>query len=900
MNDNAFKDGPGEEKEEVRDFTQSYVVDRSSVGGPEETAPDVVERQVEKLKSMGLQIEKFSSDLKQMGSKTPVVAKTLANMELLEEDLGKMMMKLKEVRNKIAHEEEELSDKIKRQAAVVERLKGDLSSSVNQMADMAEENQRLKDEVESMVVKSREKMDEQDSATVRGLRIACSGLEVRLVDAEAEIGRLKREVEAKSALINEKSREIVELHDEMEGLIEKINDDKLKERLSVKMRDSVARRDPEDLEGNPMESLERENIELNDRIVNMRNEIEDNENEINRLKIEIKQLKMQFSNNSNIFQSRQSVGENNMEFDPALLRFSDALESYKQIENEVGEIDTSNPYLEDEVVEDKQEVREKIVERIVEVPIEVERIVEVPVEKIVERIVEVNVTNEKEIEERLREKFDREMQEVKNTLESVKQEKASKDILASKLKENAELLRKELETERGLRKELEEKEKVKQNKPEVDFGKNPYDDDEDESKPDNNKIEIELLKGKLDQTKRERDFYKKKADETLEATQKAPSTENSSQSSRRGAPQELQISRVAAPINSIGKSSIFITKEQEIEDVLMTSSPTNPKASLFESQDFHGEMEEKVISMKKSSDIVKNTLGISTIITKEQNEERKKILERMDMNMSSLMNSSITQSNKSSGGKKNETELQLKKALKEYNILNIRIKELKKRREDLNEKEEVDRKELEEGRLHQIEKKLLDEIEKRLEVVLGEKEKHYEELKATSEVENGLRTKITNLVKQLEEEEADKPTEARNNAIVSQSKIVLENAPLKVEKPSVRNPIPGHTDHKKLETPAANLFQSKLEAVDRERMKKQISKQLFNLRNTEHKDCVSSSSINIYQQLEDNASPIIFNSKGREVLVNPHNPQLEHKRLYRHASGVQFGQDNDEERGGSL
>jgi hypothetical protein len=321
----------------------------------------------------------------------------------------------------------------------------------------------------------------------------------------------------------------------------------------------------------------------------------------------------------------------------------------------------------------------------------------------------------------------------------------------------------------------------------VDFTQNPYDDEEEPASSvpaEGLKIELEILKSKLDQVKREFELYKSRNPQSP-----AKTARDSFQQKQAGQtiPAELQISRTNLPTNEISKSSIFITKEQEIETVLRTVETR--KQNIYESQEFDHPKpvaQEKPAETKKSTADLTTNLG-SSIISKEQTEERKKILERVELNMSNLMKSSLGQS--SIGGSKtdkNDPENLLKRALKEYTILQIRIKELKKKNLDLSEKQEAAQNELQAGRDAQIEPKLSEEVESRLKKLLEEKEKHLAEYRGTADLETQLRKKLMDLIAQVEEVEKKKQesekTQATRNTL-AQSKLLLD-APQLLEPPA--------------------------------------------------------------------------------------------------------------------
>lgn len=726
-------------------------------------------------------------------------------MELLEEDLEKLKMKLQLIRNKVIDDEAELEEQVKSLNGTVEKLRVELNLNIVQMADMADANNKLEQRIEEITIAAKQAKQENDSVALQQLRIEYNQAKITLEDQKADLARLKQDLDTRTSQLVEKEKEILDLHGEIEELMQQA-DAETKDRVSTKIRNSF-RPDRDDDYEDPKALLAQENQELKDQLANLTEESEAAQNQIMTLKLELKKLNQQlFGVSSYMQQSRASIGHEVHSSEPFDFRGTDMLRQYREVEESLSNLqgEEDNPYLSsgddsdrlfnrDSIVNQREVVVEKIIERIVEVPVEkiVERVVEVPVEvekvveKVVERLVEVKVEvpvqpagpSEREIEDRVRQSFEKDLIEVKTQLETSRAERATKEILASRLKESLEKAKQELEEEKKLRLEAEEKARIQQPAP-VDFSKNPYDDDDEPSNSvpaEGLKIELEIIKSKLEQVRREFDLYKTRHPPTSPARSARSSFQPNQKQPVQTIPAELQVSRTHIPTNDISKSSIFINKEDEIETVLRTVQIDKP--SIHESQDFD---HPKSAAKEKPAEQKKPTADLgSSIISKEQAEERKKILERVEMNMSSLMKSSLGQS--AIGGAKtdkNDPEFLLKRALKEYNVLQIRIKELKKKHLEVAEKQEAALKELQAGRDAQIEPKLLLEIEDRLKLLLEDKEKHLSEYRGTADIEAQLRKKLMDLIAQVEDAEKKKQESERSQATrntLNQSKLILDS-----------------------------------------------------------------------------------------------------------------------------
>ena len=730
--------------------------------------------------------------------------KTISNMELLEEDLEKLKAKLQLIRNKVIEDEADLGEQVKSLSGTVEKLRVELNLNIVQMADLAEANNKLELHIEEITAAAKQAKQENDSFALQQLRIEYNQAKITLEDQSAEIARLKQDLETRNSQLVEKEKDILDLHGEIEELMQQ-SDAEAKDRVSMKFRNSFRPgRDDDDFEDSK-KLLASQNQELKDQLVNLTEESETAQSQILSLKLEVKKLNQQlFGVSSYVQQGRASVDREFLSSEHFDFRGTDMMRQYREVEESLSSLqgEQDNPYIvgddsdklfnRDSIVNQPETVGEKVVERIVEVPVEkiVERVVEVPievekvVERVVERIVEVKVEvpvpqtgpSERDIEDRLKQAFEKDLNEVKSQLETSKAERTTKEIQASRLKESLEKAKQELEAEKKLR--LQAEAKTQQPAP-VDFLKNPYDDDEEEpasSVPiEGLKIELEILKSKLEQVRREFDHYKAKNPPTSPVRSARSSFQPNPKQPGQIVPAELQVSRTHIPTNDISKSSIFINKEEEIETVLRTVQIDKP--SIHESQDFD---HPKTAARNKPAEQKKPTADLgSSIITKEQAEERKKILERAEMNMSSLMKSSLGQS--SIGGArsdKNDPEFQLKRALKEYNVLQIRIKELKKKHLEVAEKHEAALKELQACKDAKAEPRLLQEAEDRLKQLLEEKEKHLSEYRGTADIEAQLRKKLMDLIAQVEEAEKKKlesdRTQATKNAL-SQSKLALDS-----------------------------------------------------------------------------------------------------------------------------
>jgi len=764
--------------------------------------------QVDKINAIKLQLSKFEADLKALTSKPAPVLKTISNMELLEEDLEKLKMKLQLIRNKVIDGESSLGDQVKSLSGTIEKLRIELNLNIVQMAEMAESNTKLEHRIEDILAAAKQAKQENDSIALQNLRIEYNQAKITLEDQSSQITKLKQEVDTRTSQLVEKEREILDLHGEIEELLHKA-DTETKDRISTKIRNSIRPNTDDDYD-DPKALLLRENQELKDQLASLNEESETAQNQIAMLKLEIKKLNQQlFGVSTYIQQNRASIGPEVHTSEHFDFRGSEMLRQYREVEESLSELqaEPDNPYLNsaddsdrlfsrESITNTREVIVEKIVERIVEVPVEkiVERVVEVPieveriVEKVVERIVEVKVEvpvkqdgpSEREIEDRLKQSFEKDLNELKSLLEASKGEKATKEIMVTRLKETLEKTKQELEEEKKLRAQAEDKAKSLQPS-QVDFMKNPYDDEDEPTTSvpaEGLKIELEILKSKLEQVKREFEQYKIKNPPSSPNKSGRDSFVPGQKQSGQTVPAELQISRTHIPINDISKSSIFINKEEEIETVLRTVQ--TDKQSIFESQDFEHQKptpKQKQAETKKPAFDPAANLG-NSIISKEQTEERKKILERVEMNMSTLMKSSLGQSS-ISGAKsdKNDPEYLLKRALREYNVLQIRIKELKKKNLEVNEKQEAVQLELQAGKDAQIEPKRLEEIEARLKLLLEEKEKHLVEYRGTAEIETQLRKKLMDLIAQVEEVEKKKQESERNQATkttLSQSKLIVE------------------------------------------------------------------------------------------------------------------------------
>lgn len=115
-------------------FRQSYVLDRfDNTINEEDTAENAVISQVDKIEAVKVQLSKFKSDLSNVPTMTPAIAKTLENMEYLEEDVGKLAQQLRVVRNKISNETMALKQRESQAKDKIDLLKHELGQNIAQL-----------------------------------------------------------------------------------------------------------------------------------------------------------------------------------------------------------------------------------------------------------------------------------------------------------------------------------------------------------------------------------------------------------------------------------------------------------------------------------------------------------------------------------------------------------------------------------------------------------------------------------------------------------------------------------------------------------------------------------------------------------------------------------------------
>lgn len=496
---------PDAEADFPDNFKQSYLPQAfNDLEMSKAPAEENLLKQIDYVDSIKFQISKFSNDLRLIQSGSPIIAKTLENMDFLEGDIQALIRELSKVRSKVQNEQSELHLQINDLTERIELLKEEIEANVSQMDNLTETNRRITE------INANNIPEDKESLEMQNLRFQINELNEKHFDQEQELKSLSRQLETREEVLKQRTKQMESLTNQVEDLSKKLENE-IEKNTHLNLEDDE---DPTSTKN----QLIAKNKSLGEEVEKLKNELDSSQDYVSKLQKEISDLKAKLEEAGPAAPAEDPDDPFNLNM--INMRNSEMLEAFKALNTPVE--DNVPEGLEDATPEDKaqalqgEEPKERIVyrEKIVEVPVKVEVEVEKIVEaepKIIEKIVEKPVADP-EIQakhEAVINDYKGQVKDLQADLTRIKSEKSSKDLSLNTLQQKLTDLKKKLETETDLRTETEAKlaaalanQSQPEETPEIE-------ESEKNTWPDNAKKEIALLKNKIEQLKLELEWFKK-------------------------------------------------------------------------------------------------------------------------------------------------------------------------------------------------------------------------------------------------------------------------------------------------------------------------------------------------------------------------------------------------------
>lgn len=770
----------GDVKQSAVDIMQSYVVDRfESAERDDDSAESGVLIQIDRTEAIRVQLEKFKRDLSTSVQQSPMLVKTLQNMELLERDVGKLAYQLRQVRAKIIEESAALKNKENQAKEKNEQLKVEMKQTFAQLEEMDRARAKLEQSIKAMAESANKKESQDDSLLTQNLRLEISELASKVESMQQEISSLRREVERRDQVIYEKNQNIASLNEELDSLLNKVDDTtqaQVRDRLSVALIDRGSDDEREEEENDPnyapfpadsdpdnlkKKYLVKVNEGLKSELVGMKESLEKANQFIEQLKGEIADLKRKPGEED----GRESVG--GFGLDPKVLdmRSSEMFNVFKEIKK-LAEMTDESPDFDKfeqirESVRNIQQIRESAIQQqardsLTESynpymdensptgqegfgrpsdPFEDLAKAEAA-EKNASLADSVSKQEFDKMRDDLSKEADKRVEEVSRQLSTLRNEMASRDIQISKLREK----NLSIETELGARVEERnnliakidhlESELVKIKVTPAD--KEPEKTESEQLDTIQFKKEIHILSNKLELAKAEMEFYKRAAlrlDPSLSLRSSDTSTEHSIHPGHSDA-------------HHHDPSHYYPTRQSE----------------------------ESRNSLNRSQDITKSKEATAATMQSK--------MEKMEANLQSLAASTFENRPKV---QKDEKTVALNRLNKEYAMVKANLDKLKQKLDEAHKEHEQLEADIKHADAIKSEEKVIVALEERLATCVNHKETIKKEYAASVMIEEQLKKDIAEIVKSIESDEAKAEITPVLKSALHLSKIVIEekgHAPL--------------------------------------------------------------------------------------------------------------------------